>query len=404
MQFRWSQHVVLGHVSRRCISSQKRTALYDFHVAHGAKMVPYAGFQMPLQYANKGMIETTHWVRQKAGLFDVSHMLQANFHGSDARAILETLTPADLQPLKPGNAVLSLYLTEQAGILDDTIISKVTDTHFYGVSNAGCAEKIRAHLQTMQQQLFSKNDLKIEFLNDYSLLALQGPKSEHVLRQGLSSSDAERLSQMAFMQGIALDRCFGIQAPIRVTRCGYTGEDGFEISVPNNCARTLAEAIHSNELVELIGLGTRDVLRLEAGMCLYGNDLDETVDPVQASLQWTISKRRRDSSCVPKFLGFDQVRRNLKEMKQLPRKRIGLTWPQGPQARNGALVFDEDGNKVGLVSSGCLSPTLGTLIAMAYVPAKVSKVGHKLWVEVRGKKYQVTVTEMPFVPNKFKRK
>lgn len=382
--------------AKRMFSSEAlaKTALYDFHVEHGGKLVPYAGFEMPVLYKGQSHIESHNWVRNSAGLFDVSHMLQHKISGPGATKLLESITPSDLKALKPFSSTLSVLLTKDGGVVDDTIISKHGEDDFYVVTNAGCREKDLAFLKTSIDELGLGN-IKHTTIGG-GLLALQGPKAAKVL-QSLTVDDlsAIKFGQSAFVKLAGGD--------YHVARGGYTGEDGFEISIPDDKAAldfayTLLDS-EGGEIVKPIGLAARDSLRLEAGMCLYGHELSEEITPVEAALTWVIAKTRRQSA---DFNGADRI------LKQIAEKsgnlRVGLT-SSGPAARDGTKIYlpDNHDEPIGTITSGSLSPTLKTNISMAYVPRAQAKSGTKLHLEIRGKFREAQVTKMPFVkPNYYR--
>lgn len=367
----------------------RKTPLYDFHLELGGKMVPFCGWSMPVQY-NDGVLPSHLHTREHASLFDVSHMLQFKVHGSDRIKFLESLVVADVAGLTDYTGTLSLFTTEEGGIIDDLIINK-TPEHLYVVSNAGCADKVLEHLQDRLKAVSNDMDVALEVLEDKALVALQGPQAAKVLQSGVQDD----LSNMFFMHGGVMD-VFGIK-DVRVTRCGYTGEDGFELSVNKDRAVDLTKALLESKEADVkpAGLGPRDSLRLEAGLCLYGNDIDENTTPVEAVLVWTIGKRRRAQADFP---GAEIILRQIKEKAK--RKRVGLL-SKGPPARAGANVLDADGNKVGHVTSGCPSPCLKQNIAMAYVPTKLSKPGTAVHLEVYKKKIDAQVVKMPFLPTNY---
>ncbi|KAI8599349.1 hypothetical protein EDD21DRAFT_162332 [Dissophora ornata] len=347
-------------------------------------MVPFAGWSMPVQYSNLGVGASHNWTRANASVFDVSHMLATRITGKDRVKFYETLTVADIESLPVGSSTLSVFTNENGGIIDDTIICKHADS-LYVVSNAGCADKdlahIRAHLTDFQNK---GGDVDLKIIDDHALIALQGPKAAAVL-EGLVGKD---LRDFPFMDG----RFMTIKGvDCHVARSGYTGEDGFEISVPNSDAVEFTRLLVSDPRVELAGLGARDSLRLEAGLCLYGHDLDDTITPVEAGLTWTIGKRRRVEGG---FLGASKIQDQLKN--GVSRRRIGLV-VQGAPAREGAQIF-ANGELVGKVTSGCPSPSTKKNVAMGYVKNGLHKSGTELEVEVRGRKQKAVVTKMPFVP------
>ncbi|CDY34620.1 BnaC08g41790D [Brassica napus] len=380
-------------LSRRCFASEadlKKTALYDFHVAHGGKMVPFAGWSMPIQYKDS-IIDSTVNCRVNGSLFDVAHMCGLSLKGKDCVPFLETLVVADVAGLAPGTGSLTVFTNEKGGAIDDSVITKVTDEHIYLVVNAGCRDKDLAHIEEHMKAFKSKGgDVSWHIHDERSLLALQGPLAAPVL-QHLTKED---LSKLYFGQFQILDingsTCF-------LTRTGYTGEDGFEISVPSEHAVDLAKAIleKSEGKVRLTGLGARDSLRLEAGLCLYGNDMEQHISPVEAGLTWAIGKRRRAEGG---FLGADVILKQLQDGPTI--RRVGF-FSSGPPARSHSEVHDESGNKIGEITSGGFSPNLKKNIAMGYVKSGQHKNGTKVKILVRGKPYEGNITKMPFVATKY---
>ncbi|KAI8338103.1 hypothetical protein BC941DRAFT_351670, partial [Chlamydoabsidia padenii] len=363
----------------------KKTALYDFHVKHGGKMVPFAGYAMPVLYKNMGALASHLHTREKASIFDVSHMLQSRVVGKDRQKFFETLCVADLHNMPVGQGTLSVFTNEQGGIIDDTIIMQQQDC-LYVVSNAGCADKDLAHIRH-QLGLFQQKggDVDFQVIDDHSLIAIQGPKSAAALEALIGKS----LADFPFMNGRFLDVA-GV--PCHVARSGYTGEDGFELSVPTPEIVTITEKLLSNPDVEMAGLGARDSLRLEAGLCLYGNDLDDTTTPVEAGLTWTIAKSRRDTGG---FLGAEHILPQIKG--GVTRRRVGLT-VQGAPARDGADILNKQGEIIGKITSGCPSPSLKKNIAMGYVKNGYHKKGTELDVRVRNRIQAAVIEKMPFVP------
>ncbi|KAF8071403.1 hypothetical protein N665_1128s0003 [Sinapis alba] len=380
-------------VSRRYLASGadlKKTALYDFHVAHGGKMVPFAGWSMPIQYKDS-IIDSTVNCRVNGSLFDVAHMCGLSLKGKDCVPFLETLVVADVAGLAPGTGSLTVFTNEKGGAIDDSVITKVTDEHIYLVVNAGCRDKDLAHIEEHMKAFKSKGgDVSWHIHDERSLLALQGPLAAPVL-QHLTKED---LSKLSFGQFQILDingsTCF-------LTRTGYTGEDGFEISVPSEHAVDLAKAIleKSEGKVRLTGLGARDSLRLEAGLCLYGNDMEQHITPVEAGLTWAIGKRRRAEGG---FLGADVILKQLQDGPTI--RRVGF-FSSGPPARSHSEVHDENGNKIGEITSGGFSPNLKKNVAMGYVKSGQHKTGTKVKILVRGKPYEGNITKMPFVATKY---
>ncbi|XP_010909941.1 aminomethyltransferase, mitochondrial [Elaeis guineensis] len=370
----------------------KKTALYDFHVEQGAKMVPFAGWSMPIQYKDS-ITDSTLNCRQNAGLFDVSHMCGLSLTGHDCVPFLERLVIADVAGLRDGTGTLTVFTNERGGAIDDSVITKVKDDHIYLVVNAGCRDKDLAHIGAHLGAFKAKGGHVDWHIHDErSLLALQGPLAAPVL-QLLTKED---LSKMYFGEFQMLDingtRCF-------LTRTGYTGEDGFEISVPSEHAVDLAKAIleKSEGKVRLTGLGARDSLRLEAGLCLYGNDMEQHVTPVEAGLTWAIGKRRRAEGG---FLGADVILKQLEEGP--PVRRVGL-FSSGPPPRSHSEIVSSTGENVGEVTSGGFSPCLKKNIAMGYVKSGFHKPGTEAKIVIRGKSYDAVVTKMPFVPTKYYR-
>uniref|UniRef100_A0A2K5DCD7 Aminomethyltransferase, mitochondrial n=1 Tax=Aotus nancymaae TaxID=37293 RepID=A0A2K5DCD7_AOTNA len=342
----------------------RRTPLYDFHLAHGGKMVAFAGWSLPVQYRDSHTDSHLH-TRQHCSLFDVSHMLQVK-------------------------GQISLFLPGRAGgILDDLIVTNTSEGHLYVVSNAGCWEKDLALMQDKVRELQNQGrDVGLEVL-DNALLALQGPTAAQVLQAGV----ADDLRKLPFMTSAVME-VFGVSG-CRVTRCGYTGEDGVEISVPAVGAVHLATALLENPEVKLAGLAARDSLRLEAGLCLYGNDIDEHTTPVEGSLSWTLGKRRRAAMDFP---GAKVIVPQLKGKVQ--RRRVGLMC-EGAPMRAHSPILNMEGTMIGTVTSGCPSPSLKKNVAMGYVPCEYSRPGTKLMVEVRRKQQMAVVSKMPFVPTNY---
>ena len=361
----------------------KKTVLYDFHVKNGGKMVEFAGFSMPIQYKDS-IMEATQHCRTKASLFDVSHMLGSSFKGKDAVKFVESITVADVKGLADGTGTLSVVTNDNGGIIDDTVVTKVNDEWIYVVLNAGCADKDKAHIN----KHLAKFDGDCKFIehSDRSLFALQGPKAMETL-QKLTDADLSKLYFGMFKEMTVSGQ------PCWVTRTGYTGEDGFEISVPVPGTLKLVEDLVADENVRLCGLGARDSLRLEAGLCLYGNDLSEETTPPEAGLTWTIGKARRDTFSFP---GGERIRKQIEE--GVPQRRVGFEFlEKGAPARQHSKILDMDGKEVGEISSGGFSPVLGKNIAMGYVPKALAKAGTEVQVETRGKKTRAVVKKMPFV-------
>jgi aminomethyltransferase len=369
-----------------------KTALHGAHVASGARMVPFAGYDMPVQYP-LGIMGEHIWTREHAGLFDVSHMGQCfvialdGSHETVCRA-LETLVPADILGIMPGQQRYTQFLNTDGGILDDLMVTRHADPANAGalmlVVNAGCKEQDYAH---MTAHLPAGVALKRR--DERALLALQGPEAALVLAEM-----APAVATMPFMTSIDV-MIAGV--PCSVSRSGYTGEDGYEISVINDEAGRLWGALLSDDRVKAIGLGARDSLRLEGGLCLYGHDIDTTTSPIEAGLAWSVQKRRREEG------GFPGSARIQRELKGGPlRKRVGIL-PEGRQpAREGTEIFS-NGHKIGVVTSGGFGPTVGGPVAMGYVEASYAALGTPLALSVRGKELPASVVKLPFVPNRFYR-
>jgi aminomethyltransferase len=368
-----------------------QTPLHALHVARGARMVPFAGYDMPVQYADGIIAEHTH-TRSAAGLFDVSHMGQAFVVGPDhatAARALEALMPADLVALAPGRQRYTQLTDANGGILDDLMVTRSADPGEDGVLmlvvNAACKDADYAHIAAGLPA-----DVRLIRADHRALIALQGPLAAAVLERHCPGAGA-----MAFMsaRSASLD---GIDC--HVGRSGYTGEDGYEISVKANRVRAIAERLLGHAEVKPAGLGARDSLRLEAGLCLYGHDIDTGTSPVEAALAWSIQKRRREEG------GFPGAERVLAELRDGPRRlRVGLK-PEGRvPAREGAEIRAPDGTPIGTVTSGGFGPTLGAPIAMGYVERSFAASGTPIVLVVRGKDIAATVTALPFVPHRYYR-
>ncbi|NXH44454.1 GCST protein, partial [Dicaeum eximium] len=354
---------------------------------------PFAGWTLPLHYG-QGHLQSHLHTRRHCSLFDVSHMLQTLVYGRDRVRFMESLVVGDIAELKPGQGTLTLLTNEKGGITDDLIVTNTSEDHLYVVSNAACADKDLAILRDRAAQLQATgSDVRVE-VSDNALLALQGPSMARVLQAGL----LDDLAKLSFMNSITTT-VFGVPG-CRVTRCGYTGEDGVEISVPAARAVELAEQLLGVPDVWLAGLAARDSLRLEAGLCLYGNDIDETVTPAEAGLMWTLGKRRRVAMDFP---GAAVIMAQLKEKPR--RRRVGLTGAGTgqllPWHGQGWPLTSLYPHIPGTVTSGCPSPCLGKNIAMGYVEAAHSRAGTELTVQVRKKQHPAVITKMPFVPTQY---
>lgn len=383
-------------VQTRCLSDNdaklKKTPLYDLHQKHGGKLVDFAGFLLPVQYSDLSVSASHLFTRSDASIFDVSHMLQTNVRGKDCISWFESICPVDLKGMPSGTGSLTVFLNEKGGIIDDLIVNKVTDEQLYIVSNAGRLEVDKQHMKETSE-IFRKNgkDVTVNFWDatERALIALQGPKAAKNLQTLTDLPLSELMFMMSRVGSVAGVEC-------RVTRCGYTGEDGFEISIPADKAEGITEALLQSEDVKLAGLGARDSLRLEAGLCLYGNDIDEEVTPVEAALTWLVAKRRRSEGNFP---GANIILRQIKE--GVSKRRVGIRMETGAPARKDAVLKNVNGDHVGKVTSGCPSPSLGGNVAMGYVVEELKKAGTELLVNIRGKDVPCKVAKMPFVPSKY---
>ena len=381
-------------LARDDLNPLKRTPLYDLHLLLGARMVPFAGYEMPVQYAAGVLKEHLH-TRQKAGLFDVSHMgqllLRANSDApEDAALALERAVPQDILAVPKGRQRYAQFTSAEGGILDDLMVANFGD-HLFLVVNASCKDADEAHLRNEISDVCT-----IEPLPNRALLALQGPRAESVLAKLCAGMPSMRFMDSGPREVAGFD-CF-------VSRSGYTGEDGFEISVPAEQAERLAKKLLEDGDVLPIGLGARDSLRLEAGLCLYGHDIDTTTTPVEAALEWSVQKSRRAGGArVGGFLGAEKILDQF--ASGAPRRRVGLR-PEGrAPVREGAALFAE-GNSIepiGTVTSGGFGPTLNAPAAMGYVPTALAVNGTRVFAEVRGQRLPLTVAPTPFVPNTYKR-
>lgn len=371
----------------------KTTPLDRLHRALSAKMVPFAGYEMPIQYAGGIVAEHLH-TRERAGLFDVSHMGQARLEGREVIAAFEKLVPGDIAALKPGRMRYTQLTNEDGGILDDLMVTRLDDAmgdeRLFLVVNAACKEADFEHIRTHMGNL-----ARLEILETRALIALQGPKAVQVMAEVLRNCADTRCAGMAFMSMREIDSKFG---KLFISRCGYTGEDGFEISVEASKAEALAQALLVSDDVKPVGLGARDTLRLEAGLCLYGHDIDTSTSPIEAGLIWSISKRRRLEG------GFAGAATIQKQIADGPaRKLVGLM-PEGrAPAREGVQITAPDGSGIGTITSGGFGPSLGGPLAMGYVEAEFAKAGQSVNLLVRGKSLPARITSMPFVPNNYYR-
>ncbi|CAD7925484.1 unnamed protein product [Amoebophrya sp. A25] len=416
----------------------KPTIVKDSHVAYGGKLVDFAGYALPVQYSSSAMnagdaaernkhalsiVDSVKWTRESCSLFDVSHMCSLSWHGRDATEFLETMCVADVQALAPGQGGLSLLTSATGGIIDDTMITKLygggqeeeyflkqgtsiggdsvgnsSSTHdscIYQVINAGCADKdldhLKKHLETFTS---SGKDCRLRVhWDERGLFALQGPQAAGVLERLAKQS----VAKFGFGSAFFLDL---VGTPCLIARGGYTGEDGFEIFAPKEVACQVWDGLLEDDAVRLAGLGVRDALRLEAGLCLYGHDIHEETTPVEASLLWTIAKTRR-SGTRANFLGAEPVLKQVAE-KSDSKRRVGLVVEGPVPAREGMDLLDPaSGNKIGVVTSGRESPVLGTKIAMGYLNKPFNKIGSSVKVKIRSKTADAKVVKMPFVETRY---
>ena len=375
-------------------SELKTTPLHALHVASGGKMVPFAGYDMPVQYSSGVLREHLH-TRSSAGLFDVSHMGQIALRPKsgkvgDAALALERLVPQDILAVAPGRQRYAQFTNAAGGLLDDLMVANFGD-HLFVVVNAACKAEDEAHLRAHLSEA-----CVIEALPDRALIALQGPRAESVLAKLCADVPAMRFMDAGPRRVDGID-CF-------VSRSGYTGEDGFEISVPAQQAEALAKALLADSDVLPIGLGARDSLRLEAGLCLYGHDIDTTTTPAEGALEWSIQKSRRHGGArAGGFPGADKILRELET--GAARRRVGLK-PEGrAPVREGAPLFADAASleKIGAVTSGGFGPSINTPVAMGYLPASHAAIGGLVFAELRGQRLPLRIAAMPFVPNTYKR-
>jgi aminomethyltransferase len=381
-------------LARDDVNPLRRTPLYALHVALGGKMVPFAGYEMPVQYGPGVLREHLH-TRKAAGLFDVSHMGQIALRAKsgpveNAAVALERLAPQDIVKVAPGRQRYTQFTNAAGGILDDLMVANFGD-HLFLVVNAACKEADAAHLRKHLSDV-----CVIEPLPDRALIALQGPRAESALAAFCADAPLMRFMDAGPHEVDGID-CF-------VSRSGYTGEDGFEISVPAERAERLANKLLENADVLPIGLGARDSLRLEAGLCLYGHDIDTATTPVEGALEWSIQKSRRAGGARSGgFLGAQEILAQLE--KGAPRRRVGLR-PEGrAPVREGAALFADNASiePIGAVTSGGFGPSLNAPVAMGYLPASLATPGTQVFAEVRGQRLPLKVAITPFVPNTYKR-
>ncbi len=379
----------------------QQTPLHELHLSLGARMVPFAGYSMPLQYG-KGIVAEHRHTREAASLFDVSHMGQVRVRGEQAAAALESLVPVDLQGLARGRQRYGFLLDAGGGILDDLMLTHRARS---GAGDAGSEFFVVVNASRKQHDLdwlcgHLASRCEIEAMPRHALLALQGPAAATVLQSLMPAVGAMRFMDAAW---VALPPSVG-DAEVFVSRSGYTGEDGFEISVAAEHAAALAGALLKLPGVEPAGLGARDTLRLEAGLCLYGHDMDTDTTPVQARLQWAIQKVRRSGGArAGGFPGADIVLAQLDDPSRVGRVRVGLRGLQRAPVREGARLFDAQQREVGSVTSGALTPTADAAIAMAYVETGCASPGTELYALVRDKRLPMQVVDMPFVAHRYAR-
>lgn len=375
------------------MSDLKQTGLYDLHLELGAKMVPFAGYEMPVQYPMGVMKEHIH-TRTQAGLFDVSHMGQVILRPksgdvADAALALERLVPVSLLALNEGRQRYAMFTNDAGGIMDDLMVANRGD-HLFVVVNAACKDADIAHMQTNLSDVCD-----IEVITDRALLALQGPAAEAAL------ANLAPAAEMRFMDVAVLESEFG---ELWVSRSGYTGEDGYEISVSNDQAVAFAHALLAQNGVEPIGLGARDSLRLEAGLCLYGNDIDEGTSPVEGAIEWAIQKvRRMGGERAGGFPGADRI---LNELENgAARRRVGILPDGRAPMRTGVELFasKDATTPMGSITSGAFGPTIERPMSMGYVASEFAATGTTIYAEVRGKRLPATVADMPFRPSTYKR-
>lgn len=394
--------------------------MYDMHLKHGGKMVPFGGYSMPVQYSDLSITNSHNWTREKCSLFDVGHMVQYHVDGTGAEAFLESVTPSGLKDLKPGQSTLSALLHPQTGgVVDDCMITRLEEgpKHlFYVVTNAGNRKKDHDFLSAALQKWDSTANAMVNLRHleadgqPFGLIALQGPLAAEILSSCLAPNCKVDVGSWYFgnTKHITLNLASGESHPIVASRGGYTGEDGFELSIHPSQTVEVTEQLFKTageDKLRFAGLGARDSLRLEAGMCLYGHDLDDTTTPVEANLNFIIPKSRRAAENAG-FNGAEIIIPQLTPVSKggmgVSRRRIGLV-VEGAPAREGAEIVDDEGKGVGKITSGCPSPTLKKNVAMGYIKDGMHKAGTEVQVMVRGKKRKAVVTKMPFVPAKYYR-
>ena len=358
----------------------KKTSLYNLHKKHGAKLVEFAGYEMPINYKD-GIIQEHKFTRSNCGVFDVSHMGQLFIYGNEnLTKDLEKVFPIDLKTLKINQSKYSFLMDENAGICDDLIITKIKEGYLI-ILNAACKE---SDFKIINEKLKNEYDLKLK--EDLSLIALQGPDSKIILEKKING-----INKLKFMNG---NHFKYLNSNIYITRSGYTGEDGFEISIQNNFVEKFVDEI-LEQGAKLIGLGARDTLRMEAGLCLYGNDIDKNTTPIEANLKWAISKNRIDTEYPGSKIIKNQIQSGVNKI------RVGIKPENRVIARGNTKVFSEDNKEIGKITSGTFGPSVDHSIAMGYVENKYSELNTKLFLEIRGKKIAANVCNLPFYKKKY---
>ena len=360
----------------------KKTSIYDLHVKNGGKIVSFAGYDMPIQYKD-GVIQEHEWVRSKVGIFDVSHMGQLIVEGEGAIEFFEKITPSLFSKAADKTAKYTVLTNEKGGIIDDLIITKISASKFFVVINAACKEK---DIAWMEENL--PDGVSLTRLDDRSLIAVQGVQAQSILSYMLSDVDLEEQNYMT------LEKASYKGEEIFISRLGYTGEDGFEISVSNEKASDLWDELTQNPDVKEIGLGARDTLRLEMGYPLYGHDIDSETSPIDADLSWVVSKSNDN------FFGSERIKKEKAEGSS--KKRVGIELVDKGVAREGAEIYNKDGKKIGIMTSGGFSPTLKKSIGQGYVEIDFAKEGEEIFVKVRNRDIKSKVAKMPFIAAKTK--
>ena len=376
----------MENTSKLKTSKLLKTPFWTMHKEAGGKMVGFAGYDMPIQYSGMGIMKEHLHTRKKAGLFDISHMGQAFLTSDTDPAIaLEKIVPSDYIRLKPKRIRYTVLLNDQGGVIDDMMVTSWNNKVFFIVINAGCKEKDFAYLQKKLG-----DQIKLHIVTDRALLALQGPMASMVLAHLLPA-----VTDMKFMDAAKI---IYKGQKIYISRSGYSGEDGYEISVPASFAETFAKELLSHSEVKWIGLGARDSLRLEAGLCLYGHELNEQITPIEANLGWIIQKRRREEKG---FCGADKIIGQLNN--GTAKKRVGIK-PEGKAPmRDGTELLSPDGKKIGIITSGGFGPTVGKPVAMGYVETAFSATGTKLQAMLRGTIHPCEVAALPFIKPNYKK-